>query len=207
LEDEHFPGLGEIRAIQHVRKRTFSNDTRHSDTRGASYRRVRVYTKSLERWRKERERRRKVRVLAAKDYTQKQIARELGVSKRTVMRDWDKVRSYVKGQQNKRERREFPSKYGISFNDAMEYLRQSQRNFPTRRPVANTVPAVSGKHPGKKCREMEITLNMDFPAPNGFPTVSVSPAEGFSFLGKFLLKVNAYKNGEKRELCNLHFSR
>jgi FixJ family two-component response regulator len=103
LEDEHFPGLGEIRAIQHTKKRTFSNDTRHSDTRGASYRRVCVYTKSLERWRKERERRRKVRVLAAKDYTQKQIARELGVSTRTVMRDWDKVRSYVKGQQNKRE--------------------------------------------------------------------------------------------------------
>jgi DNA-binding NarL/FixJ family response regulator len=60
-----------------------------------------VYTNSLERWRKERERRRKVRVLANKGYTQKQIALELGVSTRTVMRDWDKVRSYVKGQRNR----------------------------------------------------------------------------------------------------------
>src|SRR3990170_1231222 len=105
LENEHCPGLGEIRAVQHTRKRTFSNDKTHSDACGASYRKVCVYTKSLERWRKERERRRKVRSLAAKGYTQKQIARELGVSTRTVMRDWDKVRSYVKGQRN-RELRE-----------------------------------------------------------------------------------------------------
>jgi hypothetical protein len=101
LENEHFAGLGEVRAVQHRRKWTFSNDRSHSGACGASYRRVCVYTNSLERWRKERERRRKVRVLANKGYTQKQIALELGVSTRTVMRDWDKVRSYVKGQRNR----------------------------------------------------------------------------------------------------------
>jgi hypothetical protein len=130
------------------------------------------------------------------------------------MRDWDKARSYVKGQQNKelrekveREKVLFPQKYGMSFDDAMEYLKQSQRDFPRRLQVANTLPAISSKLHGKKCREMEITLNLDFPSPNGFPTVSVSPAEGFCFSGKFLLRVNACKNGEKRELCALHFSR
>ena len=214
LENEHCPGLGEIRAVQHTRKRTFSNDKTHSDACGASYRKVCVYTKSLERWRKERERRRKVRSLAAKGYTQKQIARELGVSTRTVMRDWDKVRSYVKGQRNRelrekveREKLLFPHKYGMSFNDAMEYLKQSQRDFPRKLPVANTLPAVSSKPHGKKCREMEITLNLDLPAPNGFPSVAVSPAEGFRFSGELYLRVNACKNGEKRELCNLNFSR
>src|SRR3990170_5985989 len=214
LENEHFPELGEIWAVQHRRRRTFSNDRSHSDACGASYRRVCVYTKSLERWRKERERRRKVRVLAEKGYTQKQIAHELGVSTRTVIRDWDKVRSYVKGRRNRglrekveREKLLFPHKYGMSFNDAIKFLKQSQRDFPRRLQAANTLPAVSSKPHGKKCREMEITLNLDFPAPNGFPTVSVSPAEGFRFSGKFLLRVNACKNGEKRELCNLHFSR
>jgi hypothetical protein len=130
------------------------------------------------------------------------------------MRDWDKVRSYVKGQRNRELRMKvegekllFPQKYGLSFIDAMEYLKQSQRVFPRRLQVANTLPAVSSKPNGKKCRKMEITLNLDFPAPNGFPTVSVSPAEGFRFSGEFFLRVNACKNGEKRELCNLHFFR
>lgn len=97
MENEYFPGLDEIRAVQHTRKRTFSNAESRVGACGASYRRVCVYTKSLERWRLERERRRKVRVLAEKGYSQKQIARELGVSTRTVKRDWDKARSYVVG--------------------------------------------------------------------------------------------------------------
>ena len=120
----------------------------------------------------------------------------------------------MKGQQNKamratveREKQLFPQKYGISFNDAMEYLKRSQRDFPRRLQAANTPSTVSSKPHGKKCREMEITLNLDFPGPNGFPTVSVSPAEDFHFSGKFFLRVNACKNGEKAELCNLHFSR
>jgi hypothetical protein len=172
-----------------------------------------VYKKSLKRWRKERERRRKLRVLAAKGYTQKQIAHELEVSTRTVMRDWDKIRSYVKGQRTRelkeqveKEKLEFPQKYGISFDDAMEYLKQSQMDFPRRPQAANTLPAVHSKPLGKRCREMEITLNMDFPAPNGFPTVSISPAEAFRLSREFYVRVNACKNGEKRELCNLQFS-
>jgi len=214
LENEHFLGLGEIWAVQHRRKRTFSNDRSHSDVCEASYRRVGVYTKSLERWRKERERRRKVRVLAAKGYTQEQIARELGVSTRTVKRDWDKVRSYVKGQLNRemrenieREKLEFPQKYGLTFDDAMEYLKQGQRDFPRRLQAANTPSAVPNKPAGKRCREMEINLHFDLPAPNGFPSVSVYPTEGFYFSKELCVRVNACKNGEKRELCNLHFSR
>jgi hypothetical protein len=69
--------------------------------------------------------------------------------------------------------------------------------------VANTLPAVSSKPPGKKCREMEIALNLDFPAANGFPSVSVDPSESFHFSKELCVRVNACKNGEKRELCNL----
>ena len=55
----------------------------------------------MERYTKERERRRQVRLLAEAGHTQKQIASELGVSTRTIKRDWDKIRSYVKGQTRK----------------------------------------------------------------------------------------------------------
>jgi hypothetical protein len=39
LENEHFPGLGEIWAVQHTRKRTFGTDKGHLDACGTSYRR------------------------------------------------------------------------------------------------------------------------------------------------------------------------
>ncbi len=72
----------------------------------------------------ERERRRSVRVLAGKGLTQKAIALELGVNRRTVIRDWAKARSYVTSQCNKefremvqREKQVLREKYGFVFDD------------------------------------------------------------------------------------------
>jgi hypothetical protein len=120
----------------------------------------------------------------------------------------------VKSQQTKgmreqveREKLEFPQKYGISFDDAMEYLKRSQRDSPKKLQVANTPPAVPNKPAGKRCREMEINLHFDLPAPNGFPSVSVCPTEAFYFSKELCVRLKACKNGEKLELCNLHFTR
>jgi transcriptional regulator with XRE-family HTH domain len=191
----------------------FSNGGGRLDACGASYRRVYCYTKSLERYRKERERRRKVRLLAARGLTQKQIARELGVCTRTVKRDWDRVRSYVRGQSNRemrekveRERREFPQKYGRSYEEMVALLKQDVEESDRRERAVNPSPAAHGKPLGQLCREMDITLDLDCPAPNGFPSVTIIPAEGVHFSGEFDLRVNACKNGQKRELCSLHFS-
>jgi hypothetical protein len=109
-------------------------------------------------------------------------------------------------EQVEREKLLFLQKYGLSFNDAMEYLKRSQSDFPRRLQAANTPPAVHSKPAIKRCREMEITLYLDLPAPNGFPSVSVSPAEAFHFSKELCVRVKACKNGEKLELCNLQFS-
>lgn len=69
--------------------------------KNARYRKIHVYTKSLERYKLERERRRQVQLLAEKGLGQKGIARELGVSTRTVKRDWKKLSRYIKGQFNR----------------------------------------------------------------------------------------------------------
>jgi transcriptional antiterminator len=55
----------------------------------------------LERYKLERKRRRQVQLLAEKGLGQKGIARELGVSTRTVKRDWKKLSRYIKGQFNR----------------------------------------------------------------------------------------------------------
>ncbi len=132
MENEHFPGIGEIRDFQLPGKHCFSNKAGHSNANKASYRKVSVYTKSMKRYSKERERRRQVRLLAEAGHTQKQIASELGVSTRTIKRDWNKIHSYVKGQTRKEIRQvvderqqEFKRRYeGLTVNEELRLLKQ-----------------------------------------------------------------------------------
>ncbi len=62
--------------------------------------------------------------MAEKGFTQEEIAVKLGVSRRTVIRDWAKVRAYVTSQYNKefremvqREKQKLLEKYGFGFDD------------------------------------------------------------------------------------------
>jgi DNA-binding CsgD family transcriptional regulator len=72
----------------------------------AAYRRVGRYHKSVARWQLERARRREVIKLRLEGKTLTQIASALGVSLRTVKRDFAKVKLYVKSQQRLRAERE-----------------------------------------------------------------------------------------------------
>ncbi len=64
----------------------------------AEYRRMGKYFKSVERYRLERERRRRVLQLHWQGKSLREIALELGVSERTVKRDFAKVKPYYDGQ-------------------------------------------------------------------------------------------------------------
>ncbi len=74
-------------------------------SRGA-YRRVGSYRKSVARWQLERARRREVIRLRLEGKTLVEIAGVLGVSLRTVKRDFARVRPYVKSQVRLRRERE-----------------------------------------------------------------------------------------------------
>jgi predicted transcriptional regulator len=186
----------------------FSNKNASLRQKPLNYRRIRVYTKSLARYRKERERRRKIRVLAEKGLSQAQIAKELGVSTRTVKRDWDKVRSYAKAQANKelkesaeKRKEEFEHRYEdvppkeqlkLFKNDVKDVSRMAQRLQHRASP---------------RCGEMVVTLHLNDLSPDGFPYVEVFPNRPkLSLTREFDLKINAWKNGLKRELCTLHFN-
>jgi predicted transcriptional regulator len=208
LKKEYFTKIDDISGVQHPKKRSFSNKIARFCQKEANYRKVRVYTKSLARYRKERARRRKIRVLAEKGLSQKQIATELGVSTRTVKRDWDRVRSYVKGQCNKelkeiveKRNREFEQRYeGLNPKEELELLKSDFKEASKRMQMFKPRAA-------PRCREIAITLRLDDQAPNGFPYVEVVPSQqNLSLSREFELKINALKNGEKQELCNLHFS-
>ena len=214
MENEHFPGIGEIREFQQGKKRHFSSKSGHSKVKDASYRKVSVYTKSMERYMKERERRRQVRLLAEKGFSQKQIASELGVSTRTVKRDWDKIRPYVKGQTRKEIRavvderqKEFERRYeGLTVNEELKLLKQDIRV------TAKKVHRLQANHTRQELRQQPIrqldyVLDLDSPTADGFPLV-IFPFQGnnMQFTGDFEIRFSVIKNGEKREICNVGIS-
>ena len=126
LENEYFPKIDEIHGLQLSENELFSEKSGCSGVKEASYRKVSAYTKSVARYKLERARRRKVRVLAEKGLTQKQIAAKLGVSTRTVKRDWDKIRPYVKGQ-FRREIREIVDEQQREFEQRYEGKRSKTK--------------------------------------------------------------------------------
>ncbi len=207
LIDEHFPGIGEIRAVRQARKHSL-------DSRKVAYRRAGVYTKSLVRWRKERERRRRVRVLVLRGWSLKRVAVELGVSTRTVMRDWKKIQSYVKGQINKeyrqaaeRRRRELEQKYpGLVSEDAKLAEAEVNALFRLSGERGSRVRPEMDYGVGQQPQELIMTVDLDNTLDGGFPFVEVHPDKSIAwFQGEFSVKLFARKNGETRELRSFRF--
>jgi hypothetical protein len=79
LKNKHFPGIGEIREVQQGKKLCFNSKKGHSNAKETSYRKVSAYTKSMNKYGRERERRRHVRLLVEKGHTQKAVFLQKGI--------------------------------------------------------------------------------------------------------------------------------
>ncbi len=97
---------------------------RKTSLKRPGYRKKHVYTKSIAKYRKERERRKRVCELS--NLSQDEIAKRLGVSVRTVQRDQAKIKPYHKGQFN-RFCRELNEKEMREYNENSEGLSLPQR--------------------------------------------------------------------------------
>ena len=97
---------------------------RKTSLKGPNYRRKHVYIKSVAKYRKERERRKRVCELS--NLNQEEIAKRLGVSVRTVQRDQAKIKPYHLGQFN-RFCRELREKEMREYNETSELLSLPQR--------------------------------------------------------------------------------
>jgi DNA-binding CsgD family transcriptional regulator len=189
--DGYFSEIGENMAVQHVKDGVFSSK---ESGMGPSYRKVDAYSKSLKQYRLERKRRRQVRVLAFKGYTQQQIAVELGVSVRTVKRDWEKVRAYVKGQHNKTLKERASDEIAVGdFEKWSQNLTHKERDLIIKR---------LSKQPKRK-QTLIVYLNMDKQNIAGFPYVTTYPAMAhFSFSGKLVVKIRMIRDHKTKELLN-----
>ena len=88
MKDGPFAKTGKNRKIQQTKKVRDKVQSSRQSIQEVPYRKVSTYTKSAKRYKLERERRRQVRLLIEKGFSQQQVAEELGVSIRTVKRDW-----------------------------------------------------------------------------------------------------------------------
>jgi len=137
LKNDYFQKTGENSGIQLDLNAQFSCIGARTRPKKAPYRRISMYTKGLARYRLERERRRKVRLLAEKGLTQEQIAKEIGVSVRTVKRDWKKLHSYILGEFNKQvekimieRERGLDRRYeGLPFEQELKLLKQDTKHL------------------------------------------------------------------------------
>lgn len=121
------------------------------------------------------------------------------MSVRTVKRDWDKIRAYVKGQQNKTLLKKATDEMardtfrqwseGLSLPERSKFLKPRKMRRP-------------------EDRELIIYFNMDNLAPNGFPRVTTFPAEGnFAFSGKLDVRIRMIKDGKRQELYGFKIRR
>ena len=203
LNNGYFPKKGENVGFQHHESDEFSVKKGGYVKMEASYRKVDAYSKGLVQYRRERERRRKVRVLVEKGLSQRQIAAELGVSVRTVKRDWNKIRAYVKGQQSKALLKKATDEMASdTFGQWSEGLSLSER-------LKIFKKLIKPRKPSKiKDRELIVYLNMDNLAPNGFPRVTTFPAEPhLEFSGTLNVSIRMIKDGERLELLGFRIGR
>lgn len=214
MENDPFPEIDNIQGIRLNENNKFSEEKLQNGAKEASYRKVSAYTKGVAQYKLERARRQQVRVLAEKGLTQKQIASQLGVSTRTVKRDWNKIKAYVKGQFRKEiskvgdeRQQEFERRYeGLTVNEELKLLKQDLNQ------VSKKIHAFKGRN-GRKGRnqksiqQMDYTFDLDNLTIDGSPCL-VAPPDGSTQLsgGQIQMKFYALKKGEKRELLNINVS-
>ena len=130
----HLPKQAKIKKFSKQKALAKGQSRRHR-VKEAPYRKVSCYIKSIKRYNLERERRRQVRLLIEKGLTRQQVAETLGISIRTVKRDWARLQPYLKFFKQKRKRREDEIKKlelryeGLSTNETLKLLKQDLKDI------------------------------------------------------------------------------
>jgi len=152
-------------------------------------------------YQKERQRRRKALELVSQGLTLSQIAKEIGVSVKTVQRDLSKLERYVKGQVNRRRhlldqerRRELESLSATSFLERSKML--SRLLFHTRK--------LSQKEEYEQ-HNKTIFLDMDNLSVDGFPRLFAKDVSS-AFKTPYNMTFIAMKQGQHHLLGNLRWT-
>ena len=163
------------------------------------YRLIRVYSKSSKQYWRERNRRKQVLKLTKDGYTLQQIAKQLGVSYRTVRRDAVKLRPYIKGQFN-RHLAELSRQERERLDRELEDLSMQDmgKRFQTITNLMFKTRKLSKQEIEKQHNNM-IFLDYDNLDVCGYPTIKIANPGG-TFKTPYNLSVIAVKDGKPQHV-------
>jgi DNA-binding CsgD family transcriptional regulator len=162
------------------------------------YRRINVYYKSPEQYWKERDRRKKTLELMKQGFTFWQIAKQLGVSRKTIYRDSQKVERYVKGQVNSKLLRYEQEKIKKCQQEVAELSIAERFKLITKLMVMGQRES---KQRHYENHNFNILINLDDLTEAGLPSIVPENLQAHSTLTlPWTLILVAIKNGERHVL-------
>jgi len=190
------PSLDKVSLKQEIHGREIS---RFSYEKASNYRRMHRYVKGISQYKKERERRRQIRLLNEQGLTQKQIAEKLGVCLRTVKRDWKKLKPYVMGQWHQRisELEEQRRKELFASVEGLSLAQQSRVLFKRLTDEIIRMKALEREREYNR-HTAKIFINLD-KLRDGYPAVSFWPSNP-TFQMPMYLHLVFVKDGQYKDM-------
>lgn len=198
-ESVGLPCLDKLSPKQEIHERGIN---RFSYQKAPNYRRMHRYVKGIEQYKKERERRRQIRLLNEEGLTQKQIAEKLGLSLRTVKRDWKKLKPYVTGQWHKKisELEEQRRKELFASVEGLPLAKQSRVLFKRLTDIIVRMKALEREREYNR-HITKIFINLD-ESRDGYPAISFWPRNS-TFQLPMYLHLICVKDGQQKDMGTL----
>jgi DNA-binding CsgD family transcriptional regulator len=177
----------------------FTTKPHEKPRKKAEYRKIKTYYKSHKRYQKERKRRKKALELSEQGLTYKAIAKQLGISERTVKRDIAKIKPYYERKLKNLYRRLQPEKRAY-FESKTKEKTLRQKKAILEYEVAKQKRQREGQD--YRCSKLVLVIDLD-KCKNGIPSIFFDPKPPFSVQMPFSLIVGFIKDGKPEGSCSL----
>jgi len=177
-------------------KRQKTPERKLKTRRKAAYRRIKKYYKSIKQYKKERLRRKLCWLLSGK-YRETEIAEMLGISRRTVIRDMNKIkpyyfrlsRSYFRKLQEEKIR---------EFNKQLEGATLKQQFAILTEAIAQQKKLWQQRQYNRHV--LKFFIDLDYIQYDGFPRITVWPSGPVEIARPHILKFICIRDGQKHDM-------
>ena len=178
-------------------KRQKTPERKLKTRRKAAYRRIKKYCKSIRQYKKERLRRKLCWLLSGK-YKEAEIAKMLGISRRTVIRDMNKIKPYY-FRLSRSYFRELERQRILDFNAKLDSAKTLKQRFDI------LTPEMEVLRKRMKQREynrhvIKVFIDLDFMKYGGFPRITIWPKGSCEISRPHIFKFYCQKDGQKHEM-------
>lgn len=162
----------------------------------AAYRRIKKYYKSIKQYKKERLRRKLCWLLSGK-YKESEIAEMLGISRRTVIRDMNKIKPYY-FRLSRAYFRELQEHRIRELNAQLEGATLKQQYDILTKAIIERRKIMQEREYNRHV--LKFFIDLDYIKYDGFPRITVWPKGSCEIARPHILKFYCVKDGQKHEM-------